>query len=226
MLRKKSRQRGAVLTEYIIILSFIAAIASSFVSDGGLVDAAKEAAAIAKEDIIVALGGERPSKNNKNYTFVGEAEKFETIIPAMIDDIYTTFGTQGKLASIKYNFDEGISEIKYYQEDGSVISVTNVKDVYGVDNITTFFKDDNYTMGRPHGTGYLAFDQEGNVIKNLSKDYINGNNVDGKNFYSNLTFYNQSTGKKIEIECDQNGKSPNTFSKVDNKNIYNDNTFE
>lgn len=217
MLRKKSRQRGAVLTEYIIILSFIAAIASSFVSDGGLVDAAKEAAALAKEDIIVALGGERPSKNNKNYTFINGAETFEDIIPAMIDDIYTTFGTQGKLASIKYNADGRlISEVKYYAEDGSVISVSgnnNVYETYQVKSMDTFFKDGTYTDGRPANFGYLAFDKEGNVIKRLSSDYTT--NYDQINCYSNLTFKNNSTGNRIEIECDQDGNSPNTFSKVD-----------
>lgn len=88
MLLRKRCQRGAILTEYIIILAFIGAIAASFSSNGGLVDVAGEAASKAKEEIIIALGGE-PSKN-KYYDakMAAGSEQYKGLVDGIINGIF------------------------------------------------------------------------------------------------------------------------------------------
>lgn len=162
MLRKKSRQRGAVLTEYIIILAYIAAIASSFISDGGLADAAKEAAAIAKEDIIVALGGQPSSPYKVQFNVATEAdEKFKKTLDSLINDLYRDLGTEE--APLREIWIDGSGNLATY----SLHNLSNLGNPFHItdNNINIndlYLKDSEYKISGNNST-HIMFTPEGKV---------------------------------------------------------------
>ena len=206
MLRKKSRQRGAVLTEYIIILSFIAAIASSFVSDGGLVDAAKEAAALAKEDIIVALGGQlsSPYKIQINVA-TNDDEKFKKTLNSLINDLYRDFSAEGAplreiwidgSGNLSSYSQHNLSDPRYpfYTKDSSV----NINDLY--------LKDSQYKISGNNST-HILFTPEGKV------DTWIKSNDDWQN--CSRIYLKQPEEPKNKFHCLTYNSKANAFSETD-----------
>ena len=209
MLIHKFFKRGAVQTEYLIILAFVAALAASFSSDGDLLKTASNAAADAKDAIIVALGGE-VAKINPNLKFGSNLDPYKAAISDIVDKVYSTFNLPDKrLASIHWKADGTITYVSYYTEEGGYQTLTgnNIQTTYNVSKIN----DLPYaTTMTPQSSGHLAFNTDGQIIKQLS-------NQAGSAEYSHINLQSAAkNGKLVQIEGDVKGDSGtyNKFTEV------------
>lgn len=210
MLIHKFFKRGAVQTEYLIILAFVAALAGSFSSDGDLLKTASNAAADAKDAIIVALGGE-VAKINPNLKFAPELDPYKAAISDIVDKVYSKFNLADKpLASIHWNADGTIAYVSYYDtQNGGYLTLQggDIQNTYGVSKINDLAYATSMT---PQNGGHLAFNTEGQIIKQLS-------NQAAYTEYSHINLQSAANnGKLVQIEGDVNGKSGtyNKFTEV------------
>lgn len=198
MLYKRLKQRGAVLTEYIIILAYIAAIASSFTSDNGIVDAAKAAAAIAKEDIIVALGGERPSKNNPNIQVMDNAQKWE----GLLNDLYFKLMEQNpkpdeilQYIKISGNKGDGTCTLEYkFEGDTKRVTVSGNGILFNVDGKDYQLGSESFIHINADGTFNKGWDVMPTRIiireQGSDKDYAAiGFNEAEQKFFDNVKYF-------------------------------------
>lgn len=218
MLIHKFFKRGAVQTEYLIILAFVAALAVSFSSDGDLLKTASNAAADAKDAIIVALGGE-VAKINPNLKFGLNLDPYKAAISDIVDKVYSKFNLPDKpLASIHWSADGTIDYVSYYDdtENGSykTLKGEDIQATYNVSNINDLAYATSMT---PPNIGHLAFNTEGQIIKQLRNQASNTE-------YSHINLQSVANNEKlVQIEGDVNGNSltHNSFTKVDYTKLSN-----
>lgn len=222
MLIHKFFKRGAVQTEYLIILAFVAALAASFSSDGDLLKTASNAAADAKDAIIVALGGE-VAKINPNFSWGAGLDPYKTAISDIVDKVYAKFNLADKpLASIHWNADGTIAYVSYYDtQNGGYKTINNRNEIqatYGVSNINDLPYATSMT---PQNGGHLAFNTERQIIKQLS-------NQAAYTEYSHINLQSAAkNGKLVQIEGDVNGNSGtyNKFTEVNYGALENNATY-
>lgn len=220
MLIHKFFKRGAVQTEYLIILAFVAALAASFSSDGDLLKTASNAAADAKDAIIVALGGE-VAKINPKLKFGPGLDPYKAAISDIVDKVYSKFNLPDKqLASIHWKADGEITYVSYYTEEGGYQTLTgnNIQTTYNVSNINDLAYATSMT---PQNIGHLAFNTEGQIIKQLSNQI---NNTE----YSHINLQSVDNNKKlVQIEGDVSGDSGtyNKFTEVNYGALRNNATY-
>lgn len=223
MLMNKLFKRGAVQTEYLIILVFVAALATSFSGDVGLGKIASSAAADAKDAIMLALGGEA-AKINPNLSWGEGLDPYKTAISDIVDKVYAKFNLADKpLASIHWNADGTIAYVSYYDTvNGGYKTINNSNEIqaaYGVSNINDLPYATSLT---PQNIGHLAFNAEGQVIKQLGNQ---ANNTE----YSHINLLSAANnGKLVQIEGDVNGDSGtyNKFTEVNYGALSNNATYK
>ena len=211
MFLRKLGKRGVAMTEYAVLLAFVAAIGGSFASDNGLSGSINAAIGKAKDAINLVIGGESNSVNSK-YTFLEGTEPYKSSVSSVVDKLYDKFNKEGKLlASISWDDDGNINRVSYYidsdpnnKQYSNLEETSNVSSEYGASQLGDVLGSSSMT---PVNNGHIAFDKEGNVIKWLDNQH---DRLD----YTHMDFVSVNDGSKYyQIEA---GKSvaQNTFSHV------------
>lgn len=220
MLLRKLGKRGTAIIEYVILLSFVAVIGTSFTSDAGMGGSIKSI--ITNVEQLLGLAAKTDS--TKAVAGAG-AEQFQNALSQVVDGIYDYFQNKGyKLATIKFNNKYGypqgsISSIRYYDGDDIVeITATEIpggREIAGVQTVSQFLTDTTLVYGRTPGETYLAFDKEGNVVAK--------NSLDTGNITSTLTFKDPNTNAQTQLSFDE-GTKTFVVTKVDanGNNNWND----
>ena len=181
-MKLKNKKRGSVSTEYIIILCFIGAIASSFMSvdlTGALNDA------VAK--VHRALGIEKGNKYHANVA--PDAEKYKDAIEAAVDYVMNSsiFKNEDglQLAHVTF-FKGGIDGVWYYDPSPGItngvrkIDLTSEQKAILKSELTNKMSETDYQFGNNAlgKSGSLFFDQQGNVVWNDPYNRIGGQGRD------------------------------------------------
>ena len=221
MLIHKFFKRGAVQTEYLIILAFVAALAASFSSDGDLLKTASNAAADAKDAIIVALGGE-VAKISPNLKFDPDLDPYKAAISDIVDKVYSKFNLPDKpLASIHWRADGTIDYVSYYDTENGGYKTLKGEDIQATYNVSNINDLAYATSMTPQNIGHLAFNTDGQIIKQLSNQ---ANNTE----YSHINLQSvDNNGKLVQIEGDVSGNSGtyNSFTEVDYNKLRQNATY-
>ena len=92
MFLKKLGKRGVAMTEYAILLAFVAAVAGSFTSDNGLASSIKNAVGKAENAINMAMGGESSTSPINRAPLQGEySDELQSGVNALVDGIYDAY---------------------------------------------------------------------------------------------------------------------------------------
>ena len=212
-MKLKNKKRGSVSTEYIIILCFIGAIASSFMSvdlTGALNDAVAE--------VHRALGIEKGYKYNANVT--EEAKPYKEAIEAAIEYVRNSnlfsiqnpevFGDNDVHQIAHVTFSRGgIEYIWYYDPKDEAADKSRPNGTLKYEKLTYAQKDKfnselakaigdtGFTLIEPY-SGALFFDKEGNFVYNDPKHNIGGQ---GRDNYFQFTDSNSNKGF-VKFEAD------------------------
>lgn len=153
----KLGKRGVAMTEYAVLLAFVAAIAGSFASDNGLGQSIINAVAGAKN--VIADAGSGIHKSDRISACPHISSEHQNILASVVDGLYDYFQKENmQLAKVKIGNDGEIEEVKYY--DGNNIKTLNKSD-YTLNNVSGFIDNANYTISK---NSCLSFDKEGKVI--------------------------------------------------------------
>ena len=197
MFLRRLGKRGTAIVEYAIILAFAAAVGSSFTSDNGMTGSIKSIIGNVNQMLGVAAG----NQSTKAVAGAG-AEQFQNALSQVVDGIYKHFKDNGyQLATIKFDNNSqygmgSIAEIRYY--DGNQIQKISAREIAGITHVSQFLDDDSFVYGRTPGMTYLAFDEQGNVIKNNSLD---------SNYTSTLTFKDKNSNGQTQLSYDEGTKT-------------------
>ena len=215
-MKPKNKKRGSVSTEYIIILCFIGAIASSFMSvdlTGALNDAVAE--------VHRALGIEKGYKYNANVT--EEAKPYKEAIEAAIEYVRNSnlfsiqnpevFGDNDVHQIAHVTFERGeIKYIWYYDPKDEATGNNRNNGICQYDNSLTQeqkekFKsglakaigDTGFTLKEPN-SGALFFDKEGNFVYNDPSHNIGGQGRD--NYFQFTGINGNGNNGFVKFEAD------------------------
>ena len=194
MFLRKLGKRGVAMTEYAILLAFIAGIGGSFASDNGLGQSIINAITGAKNAIEDAGGGQSTGKHalkSKGLTeAVTTALDYQTSIP--YNFISERLGEGKQLAAIGFD-NKGNVENVWYSEggelkalDSSTVSEYNGKWENGSNSVQGEFWKKWNDSSAPAG-GYksynadvnkagmfVAYDKYGNVVQNVNTSGLSG----------------------------------------------------
>ena len=170
MFLRKLGKRGVAMTEYAVLLAFVAAIGGSFASDNGLGQSIMNAITGAKNAITDA--GSDIHKSDRISACPHISSDHQNILASVVDGLYDYFQKDNmQLAKIKIGNDGKIEEVKYY--DGNNIKTLSKSD-YTLTDVSGFIDNANFTISN---NSCLSFNKEGKVISqsdnNWSKLFIN-----------------------------------------------------
>ena len=172
---KKLNKLGVAMTEYAVLLAFVAAIGASFTSDSGLGNSISGAVSKAVEAIGLVSGD--TSSNNKSYKLPGfanedHAAKYGGCVDKICELIFNAYPDK-QIAGFKYlkkgelNFlyayekdENGNDIIKRY--DPNTISTTNIQEML---KNSTF---EGATLGTNEDL-IMCFDKNGNLTQQMQQ---------------------------------------------------------
>ena len=220
MFLRKLGKRGVAMTEYAVLLAFVAAIGGSFASDNGLGQSIMNAITGAKSAITDAGSGQATGKHPLKTTglidAVATALDLQTSIP--YDFITAKLGEGKQLQAISFNNNGKVDGIWYSEGDVlKALDADTVKLYNGEwkegspsiqgeywkvwkDNTTPpgGFKDYNADVGK--SGMFVAYDKYGNVISNVNTSGLTGSEIDNvKNQSTNIYLKKGSSVVKYDF---------------------------
>ena len=197
MFLRKLGKRGVAMTEYAVLLAFVAAIGGSFASDNGLGQSIMNAITGAKNAITDAGSGQATGKHPLKTTGliddVATALAYQTSIP--YDFITARLGEGQQLQAISFDPNGKVNGIWYSEENElKALNADIVKKYngewksnsesiqgkyYDLWNNTTLtntgFKKYNADVSKDGM--FVAYDKYGNVAQNVNTSGLSGNEV-------------------------------------------------
>lgn len=199
MFLKKLGKRGVAMTEYAILLAFVAAVAGSFTSDNGLASSIKDAVGKAENAINLAMGKEQSKLAVKE-----NAKEYEDVLNKLFNEVValTPEGVDPYCIKMKLQNDGTYSLYYSYKPEGGSNTIREVSGVelpslkeYGYnlsgDNFFYFNEDDSLNKGwgngptrimlRPEGeknpVAWLAYDETEQKFFNNGKYFANNEEI-------------------------------------------------
>ena len=167
MFLKKLGKRGVAMTEYAILLAFVAAVAGSFTSDNGLASSITAAIGKAENAINMAMGKSNTSPINRAPLKGEYADELQAGVNALVDGIYDAYKRQGySLRTLKVNSKGNPTEITYWNQDSSYSVLA--KEDYIQGNYNDFLEGTGCTFAKDgingNNTTQIFFDANGNLV--------------------------------------------------------------
>ncbi|MGM9528769.1 MAG: hypothetical protein ACI3XH_02030 [Phascolarctobacterium sp.] len=152
MFLKKLGKRGVAMTEYAILLAFVAAVGASFTSDNGLASSIKDAVGKAENAINLAMG-----KSQNKLAVKDNAKKYEDVLNRLFDAVIaaTPEGADPSCIKVKDNGD-GTAKVQYTYNN--VTGYNQYPVVDGVD--ISFLKDKGYSLS---GDNFFYFNSDDSI---------------------------------------------------------------
>lgn len=199
MFLKKLGKRGVAMTEYAILLAFVAAVAGSFTSDNGLASSITAAIGKAENAINMAMG-EKQSNYRYNVQVATENdEKYVDSLNRIINGLYDTYSTE-----------EAPLRDVWYHKDGTVYkySVYNLSDpahpkYYDVSdgiNVNSFLASDSQFSAGGSWQSHIQFDADGNIDSWNKTDWNNTTRIyltDKKTNFNDIGITYNTEEKKL-----------------------------
>ncbi|MDY2637280.1 MAG: hypothetical protein SOV56_05015 [Phascolarctobacterium sp.] len=174
MFLRKLGKRGVAMTEYAVLLAFVAAIGGSFASDNGLGQSIINAITGAKNAITDA--GTNKAKVNRAPVMDQDAEQFQGIMTSIVDGIYEAYLDKDiKINSFRIDANGQIKDIKYWDENGNTKSLAADKYLENK-NYSSILDGSGYTFAKHGGEEtYLYYNQEGKLVMPDTTNSVTGN---------------------------------------------------
>lgn len=208
MFLRKLGKRGVAMTEYAVLLAFVAAIGGSFASDNGLGQSIINAVTGAKNAITDA--GSNKAKVNRAPVKAQDAEKFQGIMTSIVDGIYDTYLDKGiKICSFGIGADGNIKNIKYWDQDGNVKTLA-AGDYLENKNYNSILDGTGYSFTNHGGKEtYLYYNQDGKLVMPHSNNELTGK------AWPKVVLKDNNTNQDIWIAGD--GKTSSSVGDTDNQ---------
>lgn len=187
MFLKKLGKRGVAMTEYAILLAFVAAVAGSFTSDNGLASSITAAIGKAENAINMAMG-----KSQNKLAVKDNAKQYENVLNRLYDEVVglTPEGVDPYCIKIKRDADANDGTYKLYYsyipEGGS----NTTKEISGVD--LTSLKEGGYTLS---GDNFFYFNSDDSI------------GLGGKSAPTRIMVYDPETKKTTYLRYDAEEKA-------------------
>ena len=205
------------MTEYAVLLAFVAAIGASFTSDSGLGNSISGAVNKAVEAIGLVSGN--TSSNNKSYKLPGfanedHAAKYGGCVDKICELIFNAYPDK-QIAGFKYTGNGDLNFLYVYEKDKNgndiiaryqypgeyqygndkTVHKTNINDMLNNSNFTKYNLASNDSL-------VMCFDKNGNLTNQMPQDLQGSNKLT-----TNIRFKEVSTGKQntlFKINSDGN----------------------
>ena len=167
MFLKKLGKRGVAMTEYAVLLAFVAAVAGSFTSDNGLASSITAAIGKAENAINMAMGGESSTSPINRAPLQGEySDELQSGVNALVDGIYDAYKQNGySLRTLQVDRYGNLTKATYWNEDGSYSELTTENKIPG--NYNDFLEGTGCTFAVDnHGsnTTQLFYNESGSLV--------------------------------------------------------------
>lgn len=217
MFLRKLGKRGVAMTEYAVLLAFVAAIGGSFASDNGLGQSIINAVTGAKNAITDA--GSNKAKVNRAPVKAQDAEKFQGIMTSIVDGIYDTYLDKGiKICSFGIGADGNIKNIKYWDQDGNVKTLA-AGDYLENKNYNSILDGTGYSFTNHDGKEtYLYYNQEGKLVMPYTNNSITGGS------WPKVVLRDNSNNKDMwiagdgQISSNKSDPNDNKYAVIDSSN--------
>ncbi|MCI7675470.1 MAG: hypothetical protein MSQ83_03655 [Phascolarctobacterium sp.] len=214
---KKLNKLGVAMTEYAVLLAFVAAIGASFTSDSGLGNSISGAVNKAVEAIGLVSGD--TSSNNKSYKLPGfanedHAAEYGAYVDQICNLIFNEYSDK-QIAGFKYTGNGDLNFLYVYEKDKNgndiiaryqypgeyqygndkTVHKTNINDLLNNSNFTKYNLASNDSL-------VMCFDKNGNLTNQMPQDLQGSNKLT-----TNIRFKEVSTGKQntlFKINSDGN----------------------
>ena len=217
MFLKKLGKRGVAMTEYAILLAFVAAVAGSFTSDNGLASSIKDAVGKAENAINLAMG--KPAYRY-NTPLVESDKQYQALMDSVINGIYDSFSTPERpLCGLWIKSDGTITGYSLYanSEGGRVDSYRTSGNQAEV-GFSNQFCTDGFSFGG--GDTHLMFSPDGKIVSSNIGSGQNG----GCNDINSVSrvYVKDSDGNKIKLYYNRVEQNFSSESGYWNKGITED----
>ncbi|MDY2636606.1 MAG: hypothetical protein SOV56_01540 [Phascolarctobacterium sp.] len=198
---KKMNKLGVAMTEYAVLLAFVAAVGASFTSDSGL--GSSISSAVSKAVAAIGLVSGEVSSTNKSYKIPGftnedDAAKYGATVDKICELVFNAYPDK-QIAGFKYlkngNLDflwayekdkDGNDKIKRYDPKSALN--TNIQEM--LKNST--FKGANLGTNEPLT---MCFDKNGNLTQQMQQGLTGSTNIN-----THIRF--EEGNKLVEINSD------------------------
>ena len=166
MLLRKLGKRGTAIIEYVILLSFVAVIGTSFTSDSGMGGSIKSIITNV-EQMLGLAAGKKSYTTVKRGPLVGEdAELLQNGVNAIVDGIYEAY-LENDIAIRSFKIDDkgNIKDVTYWTENGEYATLPQGKYIEG--NYNSFLEGTGCSFAKDKpGTNIteLYYTQQGQLI--------------------------------------------------------------
>lgn len=145
MFLKKLGKRGVAMTEYAILLAFVAAVAGSFTSDNGLASSIKDAVGKAENAINLAMGKQSQNRVYDTKMADDSLQHFEAV-DGLMNGILGLLGDDlTRTTSLNLNIDSSgqFTKLEYWYDDP--VKGNSKKVITDIDP-NSFFGDTGYVL--------------------------------------------------------------------------------
>ena len=180
---KKLNKLGVAMTEYAVLLAFVAAIGASFTSDSGLGNSISGAVNKAVEAIGLVSGD--ASSNNKSYKLPGfanedHAAKYGGCVDKICELIFNAYPDK-QIAGFKYLKEGELNFLYVYEKDenGNDIIKRYDSNTVSKTNIQEMLKNSTFE-GATLGTNealIMCFDKNGNLTQQMQQGLTGSANI-------------------------------------------------
>ena len=180
---KKLNKLGVAMTEYAVLLAFVAAIGASFTSDSGLGNSISGAVSKAVEAIGLVSGD--TSSNNKSYKLPGfanedHAAEYGAYVDQICNLIFNEYSDK-QIAGFKYLKKGELNFLYVYEKDenGNDIIKRYDPNTISTTNIQEMLKNSTFE-GATVGTNedlIMCFDKNGNLTQQMQQGLTGSANI-------------------------------------------------
>ena len=217
MFLRKLGKRGVAMTEYAVLLAFVAAIGGSFASDNGLGQSIINAITGAKNAITDA-GSNKP-KVNRAPVKAQDAEKFQGIMNSIVDGIYEAYLDKNiKINSFRIDANGQIKDIKYWDTDGTIKTLASGQYLENRD-YNSILDGTGYSFTNHDGKEtYLYYNQEGKLVMPYTNNSITGGS------WPKVVLRDNSNNKDMwiagdgQISSNKSDPNDNKYAVIDSSN--------
>lgn len=166
MFLKKLGKRGVAMTEYAILLAFVAAVAGSFTSDNGLASSIKDSVGKAENAINLVMGKSNTSPINRAPLQGEYADELQAGVNALVDGIYKAYKEKGySIRTLQVDSKGNLRKITYWNADGSYSELAKDDCIQG--NYNDFLEGTGCTFAVDKGgsnTTQLFYNENGSLV--------------------------------------------------------------
>lgn len=201
MLLRKLGKRGTAIIEYVILLSFVAVIGTSFTSDAGMGSSIKSIITNVEQLFGLAAG-----KEESKLTIAGNAEQWSGLLNDLYNDLMDLNPNKdSNLKSIKIyetGAKDGTCTVEFYYNDHAMAKIEDATLKYSVGQDDYYIKNDSFINYNPDGS-ISSGATNGNAPTRINitetgtadcKQYIGYDNSNGGFFLANGYFANTGSG--------------------------------